>query len=108
MIFITCLNLPSNTYAAVEELKRLSQRLLSNCFSQHDRTVTSIFDTINQYEVFLARPKSHNLRTETKCRKLSPEGFCEIPPQKQRAEESAVTDERQRKNWNRPARTSAW
>ena len=41
------------------------------------------FDTTNRYEVFLARPKSHNLRTETKCRKLSPEGFCEIPPQKQ-------------------------
>ena len=41
------------------------------------------FDTTNRYEVFLARPKSHYLRTETKCRKLSPEGFCEIPPQKQ-------------------------
>ena len=69
----------------------------SNCFWQHDRTFTSIllalllpsrshcffFDTTNRYEVFLARPKSHSLRTETKCRKLSPEGFCEIPPQKQ-------------------------
>ena len=32
---------------------------------------------------FIVRPKSHNLRTETKWRKLSPEGFCEIPPQKQ-------------------------
>ena len=41
------------------------------------------FDTTNRYEVFLTRPKSHNLRTETKCLKLSPEGFCEIPPQKQ-------------------------
>ena len=41
------------------------------------------FDTTNRYEVFLGRPKSHNLRTETKCRKLSPEGFCEIPLQKQ-------------------------
>lgn len=38
------------------------------------------FDTTNRYEVFLARPKSHNLRTETKCRKLLPEAFCEIPP----------------------------
>ena len=35
------------------------------------------------YEVFLAPSKSHNLRTETKCRKLSPEGFCVITPQKQ-------------------------
>ena len=40
-------------------------------------------DTTNRYEVFLAPSKSHNLRTETKCRKLSPEGFCVIPPQKQ-------------------------
>ena len=42
-----------------------------------------VSDKTNRYEVFLARPKSHNLRTETKSRKLSPEGFCEIPPQKQ-------------------------
>ena len=41
------------------------------------------FDTTNRYEVFFARPKSHNLRTETKCLKLSPEGFCEIPQKKQ-------------------------
>ena len=76
----------------------LKSLFFSNCFSQHDCTVTSIllalllppcshcfffFDTTNWYEVFLACPKSHNLRTETKCCKLSPEGFCEIPPQKQ-------------------------
>ena len=47
------------------------------------RANTVFFYTTNRYEVFLARLKSHNLRTETKCRKLSPEGFCEIPPQKQ-------------------------
>ena len=103
MIFITCLNLPSNTYATVEELQRLSQSLFfqivfrnmivplprscSRSCSRRAPTVSSssffFFDTTNRYEVFLARPKSHNLRTETKCRKLPPEGFCEIPPQKQ-------------------------
>ena len=47
------------------------------------RAPTFFFDTANRYEVFFARPKSHNLRTETKCLKLSPEGFCEILPKKQ-------------------------
>ena len=129
MIFKTCLNLPSNTYATAEELQRLSQSLFffSNCSSQHDRTVTSIFlalllpscshcffsflflffDTTNRYEVFLARPKSHNLRTENKMSQIIAWRVLWDSATKTELR-TAATDERQRKNWTRPRRTSAW
>ena len=56
-----------------------------SCLRSCSRRAPTVFffDTTNRYEVFLAPPKLHNLRTETKCRKLSPEGLCVIPPQKQ-------------------------
>ena len=50
------------------------------------RSYTFFFDTTNLYEplrrfaVFLAYPKSPDLRTEVKCPKLPPEAFCEILP----------------------------
>ena len=52
---------------------------------------------------FFVLPKSHNLRRETKCLKLSPEGFCEIPPQKQSwGRQPPMKDKG--KNWTRPGK----
>ena len=41
---------------------------------------TNLYKPLPRFAVFLARPKSPDLRTETKCPKLLPEAFCEIPP----------------------------
>ena len=94
-------NLAEFAFEHLRDSRRILAPLLfsfPNWFAQHDRTVTSILLALllpscshwvfffwhnKLVGGFFVRPKSHNLCTETKCLKLSPEGFCEIPPQKQ-------------------------